>query len=130
MRPENKPRGACYTCNEYGYSKVETRSIRILIHKKYGKCKQSPHCNRMQTHFIKDGTHPCTTNCQEGSEYKSGGYRGRIRKIPEYITGPEIKKHGNNEPNKSVLPVFECKIFYELESPREEYADAREKNGE
>ena len=91
------------------------------------KANQATHGNGMQAYFIKDRTHPGATDCQKSAEYKMCGYRRRIRQISEYITRPEIKKHGYNKTNQPVLTIFQGKPFNKFKPPGKEQTDSRKK---
>src|SRR5450755_3470009 len=82
----------------------------------------------MQTYLIKDRAHPGATDSEKSAEYKMSGNRWRIRKVSEYITGPEIEKHGYNKANEPVLANVQGEILNKFEPPGKKETDAREKN--
>lgn len=88
------------------------------------------HGNSMQTDFIKYCTHPGTTNGEKCTEHEMCCNGGYIWQISEYVTGPEIEKHGNYKTNQPVLSVFKGQTFNQLQPPGKEQTKEREKYGE
>ena len=94
------------------------------------KANQATHGYGVETYFVKNSTHPGAADCQKSAQVQNERLPGNIRQISENITRPEIKKHGNDESNQSILTIFQGKPFNKFESPGKKQTDSRKKYSE
>jgi hypothetical protein len=94
------------------------------------KTNQTTHRYGVKTYFIKNRTHPGTTDCQKCAQYEMSRYCRYIRHISENITCPEIEKHRDDESDQAILTVFQGKAFNKFQSPGKKQTNSGKKYGE